>query len=66
LCAGYLIHFHAESTVIERCLFRPEKSWTCCEDTDEADNYVIEHFKALFLGPTLSLPGVLETAASAS
>ena len=35
-----------------------------CEDTDDAENHVIEHFKVFFLGPTISLPGVLETAAS--
>lgn len=29
-----------------------------CEDTDESDNDVIEHFKVLFLGPKVSLPGV--------
>ena len=106
LCGGYLIHFHADKTVTERNMFRPEKSWTChwtldgagvihltcpaendrkepvrcsldivasatgtvhagCEDTDEADNDTIEHFKVFFLGPTVSLPGV-ETALSAS
>jgi hypothetical protein len=37
-----------------------------CEDTDEADNKVIEHFKVFFLGPTISLPGMLEAAGSVS
>jgi hypothetical protein len=37
-----------------------------CEDTDEADNDAIEHFKVFFLGRTVSLPSLLETAASAS
>ncbi|MBM3505435.1 MAG: hypothetical protein FJX65_16380 [Alphaproteobacteria bacterium] len=36
-----------------------------CEETDEADNDVIEHFKVFYLGPTISLPGVAQTAASA-
>lgn len=107
LCGGYLIRFHADGTVTERYMFRPQKSWTCrwtldaagvvhlvcpaenerkepvrcsldivasaagtvhagCEDTDEADNRVIEHFKLLFLGAAVSLPGMLETEASAS
>jgi hypothetical protein len=35
-----------------------------CENTDEADNPVIEHFKVLFLGPNVTLPGVLETEAA--
>jgi hypothetical protein len=35
-----------------------------CEDTDEADNDVIEHFKVFFLGPTVYLPGILETILS--
>jgi hypothetical protein len=106
LCGGYLIHFHADGTVTERNMFRPEKSWTChwtlddagvihlvcpaendrkepvrcsldivasatgnihagCEDTDESDNNVIEHFKVFFLGRAVSLPGVLETASAA-
>lgn len=105
LCGGYLIHFHADGTVTERYMFRPEKSWTCrwtlddagvihlvcpaendrkepvrcsldivasakgnvhagCEDTDEADNNVIEHFKLFYLGPTVALPGAPETLAS--
>lgn len=34
-----------------------------CEDTDESDNDVIEHFKIFFLGPKVSLPGVGESAA---
>ncbi|MFC7397134.1 hypothetical protein ACFQU1_07975 [Chelatococcus sp. GCM10030263] len=32
-----------------------------CEDTDEPDNSVIEHFKVFYLGPRVSLPGVEET-----
>ena len=107
LCGGYLVQFHADGTLTERYMFRPEKSWTChwtldeagvihltcpgendrkepvrcrldivasatgtvhagCEDTDEAANEVIEHFKVLFLGPTITLPSVPEKAASAS
>jgi hypothetical protein len=31
-----------------------------CEDTDEPDNHVIEHFKVFFLGPKVALPGVTE------
>jgi hypothetical protein len=37
-----------------------------CENTDEADNLVIEHFKVFFLGPTASLPGVSETTTGAA
>jgi hypothetical protein len=35
-----------------------------CENTDEADNPVIEHFKVFFLGSAASLPGAMETEAA--
>lgn len=36
-----------------------------CENTDEADNEVIEHFKVFYLGRTAALPGVADPAARA-
>jgi hypothetical protein len=37
-----------------------------CEGAHEAENDVIERFKVVFLGLTVSLPGGFETAASPS